>query len=410
MAPRTLALGLVALTLATTAAAKGHSGGHHAYHSGRHSYHAHPRHTYRSRYGRSYYHGATNYYVTVLGFHYLYGRRTFNHCSEGQACEWEPGCCAQDMAASVVTLTADIRADPHMQLPAFRPSFVPSALSEELVRDASTVLLARGIEIDRRLFAFGMLSSRSVVLRVLVPANVDASAVSQALEQAGAWRSLTAPHYSLDGAGGLAASVSTVSVAPESHAPLCGTGIQTDASEDGGCNESDACAAAPCAHNGTCLSGTAAFGCDCAAGWGGRQCETPVALCTQTEAEDHCGPNSICELSGGDRVCRCPHGRVLVDGSGCVDADECALDGNSTCTHGVCADSSSRRAIPMGEFSCGCNPGWRGSRCDITQPPVSGLVIVAGVIGFICLVFFFGEQCQERSSTYRALPDKGRRG
>lgn len=409
---------LCCLASPLTVDAKGY-GHHYTHHYSHGRYHHRMRRTYRSSYGRSYYHGATQYWVTVLGVRYLYGERTFNDCGEGQTCEAAPACCHQEMAATVVTATADVRLDPHQQLPAFSPAYVPSDLSAEVSRDVRSALAASGVAVAEHMIVFAMLAPRTLTLRVLVPANVNAATVALVLGAGatngtrGTWKDLAAPQYALAGGGPPTTSRATLEItADESamNARLCAVGVQQRAAvavAGAGCDLPDPCASAPCAHGGVCFSGVGAFACDCQPGWSGALCDEAVDECTEAERDEAaCGAGAICERLGGagDAECRCPYGRILVDGSGCVDRDECGL---SPCEHGgACIESSSDLAawtdedgkvttVALGEFLCVCGGGWQGPRCDEREPPLSGVIIVGGVLLGVCIVCACSNQVAE---------------
>ena len=105
---------------------------------------------------------------------------------------------------------------------------------------------------------------------------------------------------------------------------------------------------------------------------------------------------------------------ILVDGSGCVDADECSLD-PPPCLHGTCVDSrlgptpdgdGGNITVLLGEYACICDSSWQGSRCDELAPPVSGVLIVGGVLLFVCCVCAVADQhaeWQDRRSRYARL-------
>ena len=168
---RTLLFALLAV-IGPSSDAKGYSH-HYSHHYSHGRYRGPSRHTYRSSYGRAYFHGATHYWVTVLGFRYLYGTRNFNDCDQGQTCEWQQGCCHQEMSATVVTATASIVVDEKQSLPAFSPAYIPSPLSKELVRDARSTLAAHGVDIDEKLFVVAMLSPRTVTARRFRPRTCE---------------------------------------------------------------------------------------------------------------------------------------------------------------------------------------------------------------------------------------------
>ena len=166
------------------------------------------------------------------------------------------------------------------------------------------------------------------------------------------------------------------------------------------------------------MQGMDAWACDCQSGWGGPQCQIPVPECTSDEAADECG-GAICEHhssvtfgAAGSRTptCRCPYGEHYVDGDGCVDRDECELGPPPPCFNGKCLQSSSNLAartseedgvttVPLGEFRCLCDSGWKGPRCDV-RDPVSSVVIVGGVFLFVCVVtalFLLQARCEQRA-------------
>lgn len=444
---RTLLFALLAV-IGPSSDAKGYSH-HYSHHYSHGRYRGPSRHTYRSSYGRAYFHGATHYWVTVLGFRYLYGTRNFNDCDQGQTCEWQQGCCHQEMSATVVTATASIVVDEKQSLPAFSPAYIPSPLSKELVRDARSTLAAHGVDIDEKLFVVAMLSPRTVTLRVLVPANANAATVARVLGAGatngtrGSWNELAAPQYKFscdDAACAPTTSSKSFAITADEdamHTRLCDMGMQQQGKQgsqgsEKACAFADACATAPCSNGGICFQGLDTYGCDCRSGWNGPQCEEKVAECTDDEREDICsGSGAICEhLSisegagtadgshGAGRMnpqCRCPYGKVYVDGSGCVDRDECALAESPCSQHGTCLQSSSDVAartsekgvvttVPVGEFLCVCEGSWQGPRCALPPDPVSGVIIIGGVILFVCVVCAISNQiaeCQEKRAAQK---------
>ncbi|KAL8604296.1 hypothetical protein ACOMHN_023666 [Nucella lapillus] len=100
-----------------------------------------------------------------------------------------------------------------------------------------------------------------------------------------------------------------------------------------------------CRGRGTCHR---VKGCVCDSGWSGVTCSDDVNECETMAAP--CPASQICRNNPGSFVCVCPSGFVKVNGTLCVDIDECAEASENTCQQ-VCTN------IP-GSYVCSCHAGY----------------------------------------------------
>lgn len=409
--------------------AKGHHAGHSGHHYGGHHYGrsmAGASRSYHSSSGRTYYHGTTKFYVSVLGYHYLFGQRSFDQCGYQDECNAaSPGCCSQEISASVLTIKANITVDPIEQLPAFKPAFVHSMVSRQIVDDVYLALHDGGVTtVPKELITVAALTYSSAVLRVLMPKG-DVAAAHAALAGAPrAWASNAAPEYELGAATVTEASVVVTPDEDAMHKIMCELGVEQEGCEK--YNLTPLCDGTPCQNGAGCFEGIRSYGCDCDEGWAGRSCQSAAAAVTC--AAQPCGPHSVCN-GAGNCVCRLG---FVEQGGVCVDADECNLnpcENGGTCTDST--DSSRLQAaaskvlggntshaasgyastappppppVALGEFMCVCTEDWAGPRCHYPAPPVSGAVVMLIallLIAGLCGLAFLHEWCLERKQARR---------
>jgi hypothetical protein len=305
----------------------------------------------------------------VLGYHYLFGDRTYDSCFGGQTCTSAAGCCEQQIAATVLTITANINVAPTQQLPAFVPQYVDSALSKEIKSDVFKALSAASIAtVPEQLVTISALTYSTVVLRILAP-DADALSVRNALDGGAAskWAPAAGAHYALVPPPSVSEGVLLVTPDEEHMTQLlCDVGL-----EQLGCGVLSAagCATSPCQNGAACMEGIRSYNCDCSAAWAGQICDQSVVECGL-----ECGPHGFCRAGASGEQCLCQLGYIWAGGS-CVDANECDLspcagDGVDQPSHGVCTESNQPTKpdvpdvhVPVGQFLCACDSGWVGPRC-----------------------------------------------
>lgn len=116
----------------------------------------------------------------------------------------------------------------------------------------------------------------------------------------------------------------------------------------------------------------------------GEVCEADIDECAL--GVDACGPHGTCENTVGGFTCACEPGYVL-DGSTCVDVDECAQD--APC------GASEECVNTEGDFACVCAPGFTlesGACVDVnecaTSSPCAGATACVNTLGaFECVAF-----------------------